>query len=251
MMDGIEHTDIVVLAGGLGTRLRPVIEDRPKILAPIGDRPFLDHLLHYLRSQGARRVILALGYRADQVEAHLRHAGSIWADLDIELTVEPEPLGTGGGLMHASALLESDPFLVMNGDTFVGADLNDFVRTAGTSAAALLALKVENASRYGRLALDAADRVVRFEEKGAAAGPAWINGGIYRLHADTLAPLRALTKSSIERDLLEALPPGTLQAVRSEARFVDIGTPESWREAPSIIAAALRDLDHSNLSENS
>ncbi len=230
--------DIVVLAGGLGTRLRSVVHDRPKILAPVGDRPFLDHLLAFLHEQGARRIILALGVMAEQVEAHLER--SPLDGLDIVTSIEPEPLGTGGALVNTSRLLRSDPFLVMNGDTFVGADLRAFVMTATAlpNEAALLAVRVEDASRYGRLVLDRDDRIRHFEEKGEASGEAWINGGIYLFQRHLLDRLKTRQKCSLERDLLEALEPGTIMAVRSDAEFVDIGTPESLALAPHIIAAA-------------
>ena len=233
----IADIDIVVLAGGLGTRLRPVVSDRPKVLAPVRDRPFLDLLLTWLERQGARRVILALGHRATQVEAHLRSTPS---SLEISIRVENEPLGTGGAVVNCRDLIRSDPFMVMNGDTFLDVDLAafaaDFDEEARHGGAALVSTKVENAARYGRLDLDEHGRILRFVEKNeSAVGPAWINGGIYLLSQALLERLASQRRSSLERDLLERLPPGGIKTFAASGRFVDIGTPESLAIAGEII----------------
>ena len=110
-----------MLAGGLGTRIRPVLGDTPKLLAPIGGRPYLWYLLEWLRKFGARRIVLGLGHGAGAVLDYLRAQPA--ADLDIVTVVEPSPLGTAGAIRFARAHLRSDPVLVLNGDTFVNADL--------------------------------------------------------------------------------------------------------------------------------
>jgi mannose-1-phosphate guanylyltransferase len=171
---------IAILAGGLGTRLRGVLPDLPKILAPVHGKPFLEYLFDWLIRQGSRRVVLCLGYRADDVLSYL--SGHSFAPLEIVTVAEPEPLGTGGALANARSLLVTDPLMIMNGDTFLDADLDDFLAAHRASKAELsiLAVSVEDAGRYGRLQLDANDRVIRFEEKDPEAMErAWINGGVY------------------------------------------------------------------------
>ena len=232
--------DIVVLAGGLGTRLRSVLPDRPKVLAPVGGRPFLDHLLDWLAAQGAGRGILALGVRAEQVLDHLAGTAGRWPGLRLETAVEPEPLGTGGALAFCRDRLASDPVLVLNGDTFVEVDLRAFAAAwpGLRAAAALVTVEVEDAGRYGRLELSPGGHVERFCEKTPLPGAAWINAGIYLLGRALLAGLPAGRASSLERDLLERLPPGSLAAWRCPGRFIDIGTPASLAEAAAVLAAA-------------
>ena len=231
--------DLVVLAGGLGTRLRSVVADRPKVLAPVAGRPFLDHLLTWLDRQGARRVVLALGHLADQVETHLEARRRDFPRLQIVTTVETSPQGTGGALAACRDLLRSDPVLVLNGDTFVDVDLGGFADAwAGFGTpAALVAVEVEDATRYGRLEI-VAGRVHRFAEKSEAPGAAWINGGIYLLSGPLLDRLAGMGTCSLERDLLERLPPGSIATFPTRGQFIDIGTPASLAAAPDVLAAA-------------
>jgi NDP-sugar pyrophosphorylase family protein len=230
-------TDIVVLAGGLGTRLRGVLPDAPKIMAPIAGRPFLEHLLHWFREQGARRVLLGLGYRADSVLRYLE--SHTFPGLYIETIVESEPLGTAGAIAFARPMLASDPVLAVNGDTFMDADLNAFLtahRMAGAEAS-LLAARVDCPGRYGRLVLNQ-DRVLRFEEKDPSAlEPSWINAGYYLFRQSLLDRIARLSHGSLERDVLSALPPGSIHAFPIRGRFVDIGTPESLGSAEEVFRA--------------
>src|SRR3954470_16563899 len=173
----LASVDVAVLAGGLGTRLRSVLGEVPKILAPVADRPFLDHLLTWLAQHGARRVVLCLGVRADLVLEHL--GTNKIAGLQIIPSVEPRPLGTAGALRLAVPLLRSDPVLVMNGDTFIDADLGGFVAAhhAAKADASVLCASVPSTARYGRLDISGG-RIQRFAEKDpAATGPGAINAG--------------------------------------------------------------------------
>ena len=236
-MRGIADIDIAVLAGGLGTRLRGVLPETPKILAPVLGKAFLEHLLDWLNRQGARRVILCLGYRAGDVLAYLEARS--FAPLEIRTVVEPEPLGTGGAIARARPLLNSEPVLVMNGDTLLDADLNAFLAGHGASHAdaSILCTKVEDAGRYGRLEIDAHDRVLRFVEKDATTGPAWINGGYYLFSRAALEAIATLSKGSLERDILQRMRPGTIHASRTHGRFLDIGTPETLSLAHEVLTS--------------
>ena len=236
-MTGIADIDIAILAGGLGTRLRDVLPETPKILAPVLGKAFLEHLLDRLIRQGARRVILCLGYRAGDVMAYLEARS--FAPLEIWTVVEPKPLGTGGAIASARPLLNSDPVLVMNGDTLVDADLNAFLAGHRTShaEASILCTEVEDSGRYGRLEIDAHDRVLRFVEKDANTGPAWINGGYYLFGRAALEAIATLSKGSLERDILQRMRPGTIHASRTHGRFLDIGTPESLSLAHEVLTS--------------
>lgn len=230
--------DVAVLAGGLGTRIRSVLGDTPKVLAPVEGRPYLAWLLDWLAGFGARRVVLCLGHLSDRVTA--------WIDentppgMDIAVSIEPEPMGTAGAIRLARPLFRSDPVLVMNGDTFVGADLTHFLRghrVLGTDMS-LLCVEVDDAGRYGRVEIDKAGRIERFAEK--EPGPARagiINAGIYALSRAAQDALATSIARSIERDIFMATPSGRLGAVVTKGQFIDIGTPESLRAAGEAFRA--------------
>lgn len=222
--------DIVILAGGLGTRLASVFPDKPKILAPVAGLPILDHQIERLRRQGARRIILALGHLADQVCSHLDEGVE---GLDLMTSIEPEPLGTAGAVAHAFPLIRSDHVIVMNGDSLIETDLNAFVSWATINAigAGLVATRVEQAGRYGLLGLDDHDVVETFDEKPRGDEPGWINAGVYWLDTTSLRMITSKGRGSLERDILPKLPVGRLRAFRSSGRFIDIGTPDSFVRA--------------------
>lgn len=234
----LEALDIFILAGGLGTRIRPVLGDLPKILAPILGRPYLAYLLDWLERFGARRVVLGLGHRAQAVMDYLdaRPAGRI----EVATVIEPSPLGTAGAIRFARGALQSDPVLVMNGDSFTDADLCALVdrHRAAKAIGTMLCAEVDDAGRYGRVELDQSGRIGGFIEKDANFhGTALISTGVYLLSADLLDDIAAGDAASIERDVFERLPSGTLAAFAGRFGFIDIGTPESLALAASVFGA--------------
>jgi NDP-sugar pyrophosphorylase family protein len=239
--DCLRSTDVLVLAGGLGTRIRSVLGELPKVLAPIAGEPYLSHLLAWLRQFGAGRVVLGLGHRSDAVLAHLtEHAPS---DIAVETIVEPRPLGTAGAIRFCRASLRSDPALVVNGDSFADADLCAMIERHHVSAArgTMLCAKVADAGRYGRVDIDAQGLIRGFVEKDPTFhGTALINAGISALSAALLDEIAAGAAVSLERDVFEHLPAGTLAAFITEGDFIDIGTPESLAVAGQIIGARTR-----------
>jgi NDP-sugar pyrophosphorylase family protein len=232
----LESLDVLVLAGGLGTRLRAAIGETPKLLAPVGGQPYLAYLLEWVRRFGARRIILSLGYKADAVLEFLSRQPV--PDLEIVTLVEPEPLGTAGAVRFARSELRTDPVLIMNGDSYTEADLCALVarHRQENALGTLLCVEVANAGRYGRVAIDQAGRIANFVEKDSDfAGTAPISAGVYVISARLLDAIAAGTGSSIERDVFQALPPGTLAAMAGRYRFIDIGTPDSLARACEII----------------
>lgn len=227
--------DAAVLAGGLGTRIRSVLGDTPKVLAPVAGRPFLGHLLDRLASAGVRRTVLCLGHLADRVEAWLDRE-EVRHGMEIVRLVEPSPLGTAGAIAFARPQLRTDPVLVMNGDTFVDADLASFVASHARSgaAASVLCVAVQDASRYGRVDVGLDGRVLRFREKQPGSGI--VNAGVYLFSAGFLDGIAAEKAVSLERDILERAPPGALNAYATRARFIDIGTPESLAAAAHVLS---------------
>jgi NDP-sugar pyrophosphorylase family protein len=235
-MTTLAEIDVVILAGGLGTRVARQLGGTPKVMAPAGDRPFLDHLLRWLAGQGARRVVLCLGHRAEAVLAYLAHAPR--HGLEIATVVEPNPLGTAGAIAFARRAFRSDPVLVMNGDTLVELELAQFLAsfTKSGASAGLVCAAVDDPARYGQVEIDRAGRVARFREKeNAAAGPGWISAGIYLFSGRMLDHVSVIGRGSLERDLFQRLPPGTIHAFRAAGRFIDIGTPETLAAAGAFM----------------
>lgn len=231
----LHSTDVLILAGGLGTRLRSVVPDLPKVLAPVAGRPFLHYLLGWMARFGARRIVVGLGYRAEAVCRFL--AENDFPSLEIATIVEPEPLGTAGAIRFARHALKTDPVLVLNGDSFVDADLCALLaRHRATDAlGTLLCTEVEDSARYGRVEFDPAGRIAGFREKGAGPSErAMINAGVYVLSARLLDDIAAGGACSLEHDIFERLPAGSFAALTGRHRFVDIGTPESLASADRI-----------------
>lgn len=233
----LSEVDVAVLAGGLGTRLRNVLPDTPKVLAPIGGQPFLYYLLKWLRQQGALKVVMCLGHQATAVADYLTR--SDFRPLKIEQLIEPEPLGTAGAVAFAHDRLKSDPALVMNGDTFVDASLSSFLEMhcRRDAPASILCARVEDGGRYGRVELDESDHIVRFVEKDPGyTAPCWISAGVYLFNREVLERILRIHSGSLEHDVLEAMPARSIYAVKSKGRFVDIGTPQSLEKASSILS---------------
>lgn len=231
----------LILAGGLGTRLRPVLDGVPKCLAPISGRPFLAHQLEALARGGIRRAVICTGYLADQVSDQF---GSHYAGVELSYSAEDEPLGTGGAVRLAISGTPGREFLVVNGDSFTEVDYQSVMSAffASGRQPLMVLTKVSDSARYGRVewvqqtsGLTACP-VQRFVEKGAA-GPGWINAGAYLLPSEVLAAHSVGEAFSLERDVFPELVGGhRLLAVPAGKLFLDIGTPETYAAAEAFFA---------------
>lgn len=232
-MSGLRDITAVVLAGGLGTRLRPVVADRPKVLAEVNGRPFLDYLLDQLTAAGIRRIVLCTGYMAETVRSLL---GTRYGDAELEYSVESELLGTGGALRLALPLLASDPVLVLNGDSYCDVDLRAFAATHDRrGAVASLALaEVTDIRRYGAVDVAADGTITAFEEKGSRSGLGLINAGVYLLELSTIASIAAHEMVSLERDIFPGLIGNGLYGDTRTGRFIDIGVPDDYHAAATF-----------------
>jgi CDP-6-deoxy-D-xylo-4-hexulose-3-dehydrase len=230
--------EAIVLAGGLGTRLRPVVGDRPKVMAEVAGRPFLSWILSSLKTAGVTRVILSVGYMSEKIEAHF---GNSFEGVSIVYSKEQSPLGTGGALAKAAKLVTTKDVLVLNGDSLVKTDLKAFYnfhreRNAATS---MLLTHVSDSGRFGSVEVSASsDSVLSFSEKNASKGQGWINGGMYLISTQRLASIAADEQPrSLERDILPLwvkVEKG-VTGYRSQGEFLDIGTPESFKKATSFV----------------
>lgn len=230
--------EAIVLAGGLGTRLRSVVDDRPKAMAQVAGRPFLAYLLDQLAASGFDSAVLAVGYRSKQI---LDYFGARHRHLALRYSVEDEPLGTGGAIVRAMAGVEAPAIFVVNGDTFVDLDYRAMwsAHEAESSAMTVAVHAVPDAGRYGALDLDG-QRIHGFLEKGRS-GPGWINAGVYLIARGLLDPQAVPTRFSFESDFLvprvRELRP---LAFQTNGVFIDIGVPEDYARAQTLMAEASR-----------
>lgn len=227
--------ECIVLAGGLGTRLRGTVDDVPKCMAPVAGRPFLHYLFDYLARSGFSRVILSLGYMHETVE---RWAASEGRPFEIATSVEHTPLGTGGAIARAVEMASGRHVFVLNGDTFFDAD-TEALRLAHTAsgAAVTLALKpMRDFSRYGTVETDAGGRIRTFREKRYCE-QGLINGGIYLLDRQRGLFDGLGGRFSFETEVLQARVDDTvLQGCVSDGYFIDIGVPEDYARANADFA---------------
>jgi len=231
--DGLAGLDVVLLAGGRGTRLQSLPGDVPKPLREVRGRPFLSYLLEQVRSAGARRAVLALGYRPDAFRDLVRREAS--DRFDVAISVESSPLGTGGALRAALPLLSTGSILAMNGDSYAATDLSRLAAAHRRRDARLTILlaSVDDASRYGGVEIDPEGAVLRFTEKGRT-GPGLVNAGVYLLRRAVIEEIPADRPVSLERELLPAQVGRGFYGESGTFPFLDIGTPESYRAADAF-----------------
>ncbi len=218
----------IVLAGGLGTRLRGTLGDVPKCLAPVGARSFLDIQLNALLAAGVDEVVLSLGHQAEQVVAAVK-AGP--ARRSLRWVVEPSLLGTGGAIAHVMDVLGLDEALVANGDTYLDGDISAMLvplDIGGGEFFRMALVQVPDRTRFGGVDVDGHGRVRGFLEKGRHDGGA-INAGLYRLARQAL-PAARNGAYSLEAEVLPGLVrAGAVRAVSVAGSFTDIGVPEDYR----------------------
>ena len=250
----LEDIPALLLVGGMGTRLQPVLSSKPKPLAPVGDIPFLELLVLQLRSQGIRRLVMCTGHQADQIKEEFGD-GRKW-DVSIEYSNETRPLGTAGAIKFAERfLLQASEFLVMNGDSFLELDFRQFLRFhRGHGGWASIAVRrVPDAARYGTVHVDEQNRVVRFSEKMGEQKPGIVNGGVYLFNRAILQQIPE-GPASLEKDVLPRIFEHGEFAFQQDGMFIDIGTPEDYARAQTIYhslsQAALCNAEHLNQSAN-
>jgi NDP-sugar pyrophosphorylase family protein len=235
-----------ILAGGLGTRLRSVVSDRPKVLAEVRGKPFLAYLLDQLGQTGIHRVVLLTGYKSEQIEATF---GNQYRNIQLDYSTETEPLGTAGALrlalpklFPASSPRETESagtVLMLNGDSYCAADLNEFRAFHGlrSGIASLVLTRVDDTSSFGKVEVTPDHRVERFLEKQQAGGTGWINAGVYLIPQKLIEKIPAGRAVSMEREMFPAWSQdGQLRGFRSHSEFLDIGTPESYRAAEQFFS---------------
>lgn len=232
----MQDVTTAILVGGLGTRLRSAVADRPKALSEVSGRPFLAYLLDQLATVDVRSVVLCTGHLGQQVHEAF---GDSYRGMRLSYSREKTLLGTAGALRLALPFFNEgsgdtlDSVLAMNGDSFCDVDLRDFWachRSRETDATLVMAA-VSNAAPYGRLQVDADGRILGFDEKDVEGGSGWINAGIYLFSRSLLGTIPEGRPVSLEREMFPAWIGRNIYGYRSAGRFIDIGTPERYASA--------------------
>lgn len=225
---------VVILAGGLGKRLRSVISKQPKVLAEVNNRPFLQILLDQLNSAGFQDVVICTGYLGNQIKEKF---GARYKKLKLVYSQEKLPSGTGGGLRLALTYIRSEDVLVMNGDSFCDINFNEFLtfHLKKRASASLVLSEVKDIERFGKVRTNSANKIFIFEEK-AKIGRGWISAGIYLLKRSLISEIPEGIGISLEKDVFSRWISRNFFGYKSGGKFIDIGTPQSYKRAESFFA---------------
>lgn len=233
MSTNLKDIDVIILCGGLGKRLRPVVSDRPKVLAEIEDSTFLDVLIGDLLKHGFKNIILCVGYLKEQIIEHFNYE----KDYNILFSEEDTPLGTGGALKNAMSLIKSNIFIVMNGDSICTVDFKDLFdyHIDKKAILSMVLTRSQDGEDYGNVALDDSRNIISFKEKVDKKGECLINAGVYMMQKEILSYMPDETNFSLEYDLFPKLITNKCYGYIIEKEFLDIGTPERYKKAINII----------------
>lgn len=224
----------ILLAGGLGTRLRSVVSDRPKPMALIGDKPFMEYVVHELSKHGVTEIVFAVGYKGSMVEEYFgdgsRFTAADGTSIKASYAYEEELLGTAGAIRNAGRLITEDRFFVLNADTFYQLDYSRLIQMQQDErlAMALVLRQVPDITRYGEAVLEHG-RLVGFNEKTSEPRPGTINGGVYLMTRELLEDIPE-GKVSLENEMIPRwLKEGRrLGGIVNDGYFIDIGIPEDY-----------------------
>jgi len=232
----LKEIDVLILCGGTGSRLAGIVNDRPKPMAEINHQPFLDILIDYFASFGFRRFVLCTGYMSEVIQDYYGPKAGL---LEFIISREHTPLGTAGSVKNAQRFIQSDPFLVANGDSFCSVDLSEFYNfhSLRQMLLSMAVVESEDTTDSGRVTLDSLQRIISFEEKEQKEGAGYINAGIYLFHKQVLSFIPTNTKYSLEYDLFPRLTNHRSCAFVSREELIDIGTPRQYERAKEYFAA--------------
>ncbi|MFH1368244.1 MAG: nucleotidyltransferase family protein [Elusimicrobiota bacterium] len=222
----------VILCGGKGTRLHSVVSDRPKPMAEVAGKPFLDYLIFNLVDNGIKQIILSTGFMSGFIRKY--YAGK---DMGAEIIIseEKEPLGTAGALKLAEPLIKSDPFFVLNGDSICFERLEVILNfhLLKNAEITILLSRAENTADYGSISLNNNSRITGFAEKRHSSGSGLVNAGVYVFSKNALTALPACKSLSLEHDVFTASE--KIYGVATENDFIDIGTAERYISAGKFL----------------
>jgi NDP-sugar pyrophosphorylase family protein len=225
--------DTVILCGGQGTRLRPVVSDKPKVLASFGKSTFLEILIDSLKKNGFGRFVLCIGYMKDQIKNHFKHRD----DISIFFSEEDEPLGTGGALKKAGHLIKGETFIVMNGDSFCNIDYPEFYRFHKNKKALLsIALvRMKETQDFGSVIMNDSNEITSFKEKVTDENSCLVNAGVYLMQKEIFSCMPDKNHFSLENDFFPNMTGGQSVGFITNSELIDIGTPERYKKAIHLI----------------
>jgi len=214
----------------MGRRLRSVVSDRPKPMAVINQKPFLDILIEYLAGFGFRRFVLCTGHKSEVIR---NYYSSRNGPLKFVISEEKIPLGTAGAIKNAEEYINSNPFLVANGDSFCSVDLAKFysLHLERQSLMSMSVIKAEDTAEFGSVAVDDSDKITDFWEKKQTQNIGYINAGIYLFTKEIFSLIPANVKYSLEYDLFPKLTDRRCHAFLARKKLIDVGTPEGLESA--------------------
>lgn len=226
----MNNKECIILAGGLGTRLRSVVNDIPKCMAPVAGKPFLFYLFNQLEKYKFTHIVLALGYKSEVILEWLKTQNR---SFNISYVIEEEPFGTGGAIKLAFSKIQGDQALVLNGDTYFNINIDQLIafHTNKKADVSLALKKMNQFDRYGSVLADETDKIYQFEEK-KYLDTGLINGGIYLINKTIINTNNLPSKFSFEKDVLEAQVSSlNIYGLTFEDYFIDIGIPSDYKKA--------------------
>jgi NDP-sugar pyrophosphorylase family protein len=222
--------DVVILCGGKGSRLQEAVSDRPKPMARIDERPFLDILIGFYKDLGLRRFVLCTGHKSECISSYYAERKD---DVEIVISKEDEPLGTAGAVKNAEDLIRSRRFIVVNGDSFCPVDIEGFLKFHFEKEAlmSIAVVESEDSSDKGSIRMDEFGKIEVFEEKKKTCGKVYVNAGIYLCERDVLSDIPEGRKCSMEYEIFPELTKRGLYGYAVEGDIIDIGTPRRLQKA--------------------
>jgi len=244
----LSKINVVILCGGLGKRLRPVVFGRPKVLAKIGNTTILDILMINLLVYGFKSIILSVGYLKEQIKNRFSFNKNY--DCIVRFSEEEEPLGTGGALKKAKPLIRSSPFMVMNGDSICKIDFRSFIdfHVEKKSLLSIVLARSRATQDYGSVNLNSSQRIVSFNEKVCTQSDL-INAGVYAMEKDIFCLMHKGNQFSLERDVFPQIINRRCYGFLTESELIDIGTPERYKKAKNMIEREIQSrkgMDNAN-----
>jgi len=237
MNSNLQNIDVVILCGGLGKRLQSVIHNQPKVLAKIWDTTFLDILLNKISTYGFKNIILCTGHLKENIKKYVEYYYNNTNDYNIKFSEEETPLGTGGAIKNAKLLINSDNFIVMNGDSICDIDFNEFYKfhiNNNAIISIILSNKTQDYSEYGNVIIDESCKITNFNEKRSSlSNVSLTNAGLYLMRREIFYRMPKKETFSLEYDLFPKLE--NFYGFVTDNEVIDIGTPERYEKAIDIL----------------
>tara|TARA_B100001250_G_C19810000_1_gene795298 strand:- start:2284 stop:2967 length:684 start_codon:yes stop_codon:yes gene_type:complete len=221
----------IILAGGLGTRLRDVVKDKPKVLASVNNKPFITYLLDKLIFAGFDSVFISTGYKGNMISEMI---GSRYKTLEVYYSNEESPLGTGGAVKRASKLIDKDKILVLNGDTYISPNINKLIDKIDQNTEAVVTTRVKQNTRYNSISIDHNNHIISFN-KETSKKSCIINSGLYLLCRKSILEY-SFDKFSLEDDYIPyRLIKNKILSISFTGTFIDIGIPSDYFKAQNLL----------------